>query len=161
MRRFGFLLVTVAGLTVVGVLLLYNGRLRGSTTLRDPKTPLFAANRRIECFRVRLVSSDPDLARVATTPVIVRLRPDSAHAWAGRIWYAGDFVPADSSAPLVHWAPYPGDSLDVNIETFPIAVHVRFSTGGGDSAARLEHWDDTGAITRPGTPAFVARVGCR
>lgn len=160
MRRFSFILAVFALLVTVGVTLLYNGGLRGSTTLRDPKIPLRAAKGDVQCVRVTVVSSDRDLARVTHRPVKIRLRPDSSNTWASRVWYSGDFIPADSSAPRVRWAPYSEDSRDLNIETFPIAVHLRFHRHGADSAARFELWDDMGYITPSKDPAFVVRIPC-
>ena len=160
MRRFGFVLATIAMVVGLGLVLLYNGGLRGWTTLRDPSTPLRVAPISPRCYRVRIESSLHDLVRLTKGPFGVRLRADSAHTWARRVWYAGEFIPADSSAPAVLWAPFSADSLDLEIETFPIAAHLRFAPNGRDSAARIELWDDTGAITQSKRPAFVISDQC-
>lgn len=160
MRRFGFVFTTVTIVVGLGLVLLYNGGLRGWTTLRDPRTPQRIAPSSAPCCRIRIESSYRDLVRLTKLPFSVRLRPDSAYTWAKRVWYAGDFIPADSSAPAVRWAPFSADSLDLQIETFPIAVRLRFARHGRDSTARSELWDDTGAITLLKRPAFVIHREC-
>src|SRR5438045_9436690 len=109
MRRFGFVFATVTIVVGLGMMLLYKGGLRGWTTLRDPKTPQRVAPSWTRCYRIRIESTDRDLVPLTKGPFSVRLRHDSAYTWAKRVWYTGDFIPGDSSAPAVGWAPFSAD----------------------------------------------------
>lgn len=160
MRGFGVVFATLCLIVGNSLVLLYNGGLRGWTTLRDPETPQRIDQNGSECYRVRIQSPYRDLVRLTKRPVIVRLSADSADTWAGRVWYAGDLIPTDSPTVMVRWAPFSTDSLDLSIWTFPIAVRLRFPVKGRDSTSRIELWDDTGAITHPKHPAFVTHREC-
>ena len=81
MRRFGFVFGTVTIVVGLGLVLLYNGGLRGWTTLRDAKTPQCVAPSWARYYRDRIESSDRDLVRLTKGPFSVRLCLDSAYTW--------------------------------------------------------------------------------
>src|SRR5205823_5413808 len=125
-----------------------------------PPTGQLAATPRVGCYRVTAISSDAEFPKALRIPLTVRLRADSAYTWAKRRWFVGEFVPADSTQPRVVWAPASSDSIDLQIETFPVALRARFKIAALESGGRMELWDDTGDIRTPSGRLTATTVAC-